>query len=477
MVASSEAISGARGSHAIVIGGSMTGLVTARVLSDHFDSVTIVDRDHFPEGPEVRNGVPQARHIHVLLVKGRQLLEQLYPGLDADLIRGGVKPLEWGYDTVSLGVAGWTPRFHTNLVSYTVSRAYLEWAVHCRTIANTKVRVMENTDVTELVADADKTHVTGVKVKFRRGADQEGEDMLTADLVVDATGRRSHAPEWLKGLGYEAPQETIIDSLLGYATGLFEPPPHAKPDWGLMFIFARPPKLPRGGGISVLENGMWIATVAGAARDYPPTDEAGFRQFASTLATPLFSDALKDAKLISPIYGYQQTANQLRYYERLARWPENFIVTGDAVCAFNPIYGQGMTIAAQDALLLDRCLLEIRQSNGNRAGMARRFQKMLAKSNQTPWLLATGEDMRYPTTEGGKPGAITRLTHRYLDRVIDILPDDVEASRTFLEVLHLVEPPSVLFRPHILGQITRRAFQKARAKEVVTSQPYPVRAS
>src|SRR5262249_6653942 len=127
------------GSHAIVIGGSMTGLLAARILSDHFDRVTILDRDNFPEGPEVRNGVPQARHIHVLLVKGRQLLDQLFPGLDADLIGGGVKPLEWGYDTVSLGAAGWTPRFHSHLVSYTVSRPYLEWAVRCRVIANPKV--------------------------------------------------------------------------------------------------------------------------------------------------------------------------------------------------------------------------------------------------------------------------------------------------------------------------------------------------
>ncbi len=463
------------GKHAIVIGGSMAGLLAARVLSDHFDQVTILDRDRFPEGPEVRKGVPQAHHIHVLLVRGRQILEQLFPGLDAELIAGGVKPLEWGYDSISLAAAGWIPRFHSGLHSYTVSRAFLEWAVHQRVAANQRIRIMDSCEAVGLLTDSARASVTGVQVRFRRSSGQDSEQSIDGDLVVDASGRSSRTPEWLKSLGYQAPQETVINSFLGYATRLFEPPANFNGDWKLMFILARPPKLARGGIIAEIETGHWIVSLGGAARDYPPTEEAAFMDFCRTLASPQFYETIKDAKPVSPIYGYQRTANQLRHYERLTRWPENFVVTGDAVCGFNPIYGQGMTVAGLDALLLDACLREQRQAdNGARInGLA--FQKRLAKSNEGPWLLATGEDFRYPTTEGGTPDAMTRLTHRYMDRVIELLPEDEELCRLFFNVTHLTQPATALFQPYVLKAVARNLFRRASTPPPALS-PYPQRA-
>ena len=144
----------------------MTGLLAARVLSQHFDQVTIVDRDHFPDGPQVRKGVPQGQHLHVLLVKGRQILEQLFPGLDAQLVGSGVKPLEWGIDSVSLLASGWLPRFHSGLVSYAVSRPFLEWAVRCQLATDPKVRFIEGCEVSDVLASADKTRITGVKLNL-----------------------------------------------------------------------------------------------------------------------------------------------------------------------------------------------------------------------------------------------------------------------------------------------------------------------
>ena len=451
-------------------------MLAARVLSDHFDQVTLIDRDHFPAGPEVRKGVPQANHLHVLLVKGRQLLDQLFPGLDADLLAGGVMPLEWGHDSISLTTAGWTARFHSGLVSYAVGRPYLDWVVRRRVAALPNVRLVEGSDVTGLIASADVTRITGVRVRARRGADSES--VMDADLVVDASGRSSRTPEWLKALGYEAPQETVINSFVGYASRMFEPPEHFVGDWNMMFIFPIPPVLPRGGSITQLENGQWIVTIAGAARDYPPTDEDGFMAFARSLATPLLYETIKDAKPSSPIHGYRQMANQWRHLERLVRWPDSLVVIGDAACAFNPIYGQGMTVAALEVLLLDACLREQRQRHGDDlAGMAQPFQRQLARSNATPWLLATSEDMRYPTTVGSQPGLMTRLMHRYMDRVIEILPEHIEAQRTFLKVLHLIEPPGALFRPHVLGPVVRNAFRRPRPKELVVRTPYPLRTS
>jgi 2-polyprenyl-6-methoxyphenol hydroxylase-like FAD-dependent oxidoreductase len=455
----------------------MAGLLAARVLSDHFDQVTILDRDRFPEGPEVRKGVPQAHHIHVLLVRGRQILEQLFPGLDAELIAGGVRPLEWGYDSVSLLTAGWIPRFHSGLHSYTVSRAFLEWAIHRRIAANSPIRVMEGCEAVGLLADSSRSSVTGVQVRFRRrsGEDVEAEQSIYGDLVVDASGRSSRTPEWLESLGYQAPPETVVNSFVGYATRLFERPANFNGDWKLMAVFAQPPRIARGGIIAEIETGQWIVSLGGAARDYPPTEETAFMEFCRTLATPQFYETIKDARPTSPIYGYQRTANQLRHYERLTRWPENFVVTGDAVCAFNPIYGQGMTVAGLDALLLDSCLREQRQA-GNGAwikGLA--FQKRLAKSNEGPWLLATGEDFRYPTTEGGTPDAATRFTHRYMDRVIELLPENDELCRIFFNVTNLTQPATALFQPYVLKEVARHLFRRASAPRPVLS-PYPQRA-
>jgi 2-polyprenyl-6-methoxyphenol hydroxylase-like FAD-dependent oxidoreductase len=463
--------------HAIVIGGSMAGLLAARVLSDHFDQVTILDRDRFPEGPEVRKGVPQAHHIHVLLVRGRQILEQLFPGLDAELIAGGVKPLEWGYDSISLTAAGWIPRFHSGLHSYTVSRAFLEWAVHQRVAANNRVHIMDSGEAVGLLTDSARASVTGVQVRFRRGGSEEGEgeQSLRGDLVVDASGRTSRTPEWLKALGYDAPPETVVNSFVGYATRLFERPANFGGDWKLMFIFAQPPRLARGGIIAEIETGEWIVSLGGAARDYPPTEETAFMEFCRTLATPEFYEAIKDARPTSPIYGFQRTANQLRHYERLTRWPENFVVTGDAVCAFNPIYGQGMTVAGLDALLLDACLREQRQAGNGTRGMGLVFQKRLAKSNDGPWLLATGEDFRYPTTEGGKPDVTTRLTHRYMDRIIDLLPENDELCRIFFNVTNLTQPATVLFQPYVLKEVARNLFRRASTPPPALL-PYPQRA-
>lgn len=464
------------GKHAIVIGGSMAGLLAARVLSDHFDQVTILDRDHFPDGPEVRKGVPQAHHIHILLVRGRQILEQLFPGLDAELIAGGVKPLEWGHDSISLIAAGWIPRFHSGLHSYTVSRAFLEWSIHRRIAANSRIHIMEGCEAVGLLTDSSRASVTGVQVRFRRGSGEngEGEQSIYGDLVVDASGRSSHTPEWLKTLGYEAPQETVVNSFVGYATGLFERPANFNGDWKLMAVFAKPPTISRGGIIAEIETGQWIVSLGGAARDYPPTEEAAFMDFCRTLASPQFYEMIKDAEPVSPIYGYQRTANQLRHYERLTRWPENFVVTGDAVCGFNPIYGQGMTVAGLDALLLDSCLRQQQTGNGTR-GMGLTFQKRLAKSNEGPWLLATGEDFRYPTTEGGTPDAMTRLMHRYVDRVMDLLPEDEELCKIFFNVTHLMEPATALFQPYVLKEVVRHVFRGANGQPPALS-PYPLRA-
>ena len=270
---------------------------------------------------------------------------------------------------------------------------------------------------------------------------------LEAALVVDASGRGSRAPEWLQTLGYPAPRQTVVNPFLGYASRQYEPPPGFQADWRALFLQARAPQTTRAGGLFPIEGGRWIVTVAGVGGDYPPTDDAGFLEFARTLRTPILYEAIKDARPLTPIAGYRRTANQLRHYEELQRWPERLVVLGDAACALNPIYGQGMSVAAETALVLDGWV--------RRGEPPLAFQRRLAKSVTTPWLLATAEDYRYPTTEGGQRDLTTRLLHRYFGQLTQVALVDPVVSRAFLGVIHLLTPPSVLFQPHIVARALR----------------------
>lgn len=438
------------GDEAIVVGGSMAGLLTARVLAEHFTRVTIVERDSLPDGPAFRKGVPQSRHLHVLLARGRTVFGQLFARIDEELIAAGAVPVEWPRDVLWLTARGWCARFATDIRILCASRELLEWSVRRRLAALDQVRFLTGHEVTDLVASADLRQVTGVRLRARPSAAGETGpvEMLSAGLVVDASGRQSHAPDWLAALGYERPAETRINAFLGYASRFYAVPPDVHADWRALLLQGEPTGNRRGGALFPVEGNRWLVTLAGVGRDYPPTDEAGFLAFARSLRSPLLYDAIRDAEPLTPIHGYQRTENQRRFYERLARQPEHFLVTGDALCAFNPVYGQGMTAAAQGALVLDRLL---RERAGDLTGLPQRFQREVATVNAAAWLMATGEDLRYPTTEGGERNMGTRLTHRYFDRVIGAATRDAHVNLAFLNVLQLVAPPTTLFRPGILA--------------------------
>jgi 2-polyprenyl-6-methoxyphenol hydroxylase-like FAD-dependent oxidoreductase len=446
--------------HALVIGGSITGLLAARVLSDHFDQVTVVERDRFPDEPQWRPGVPQSHHAHVLLTKGQQILEELFPGLQDKLAEAGAPAVDWSADCPLLGISGWVPRFSSDLKTYPTSRNLLEWSIRQRLMTQSKIRFVQGAQVIGLLSDADHTKVTGVWVRFHHSSEQAE---LSANLVVDASGRNSHAPQWLKAIGYAPPEEMVINSFLGYASRWYQRPAHLQSDWLALLLTTKPPQQTRSGLLFPIEGGRWIAILAGIAKDYPPTDEAGFLDFARTLRSPVLYEAIKDAQPISPIYSYRRTENCLRHYEKLSRFPENFIAIGDAVCAFNPVYGQGMTIAALGALTLNQCLKQ--QQRGDLIGLAKRFQKQLAKVNATPWMMATSEDFRWETTEGGRPNWVTRLMHHYLDQVLLLAIESPKTYNVWLEVLHLKKTPTALFQPGILMRLLGKAIQPSREGE------------
>jgi 2-polyprenyl-6-methoxyphenol hydroxylase-like FAD-dependent oxidoreductase len=444
--------------HVIVIGGSLAGLLAARVLTDHFERVTVIERDRYPVGPDARKGVPQARHAHVLLGRGQQILRELFPGLAEEMESAGVPVVDPAGDIAWLTPAGWSIRFRSSLAMLSASRDLLEWSIRRRVAALPRIQILEDTDVSGLVPAASGRGICGALIHRRHPGEGEpsGDQRLDADLVVDASGRGSHAPRWLTALGYAAPEETVVDSFLGYASRLYRCPGSLPAHWKAVYLQSKPPGGTRGGLILPVEGNRWLVTLSGRGGDYPPTDEAGFVAFARSLASPIIHEAFQGAEPLSAIVGYRGTANRLRHFERLERWPEGFVVLGDASCAFNPVYGQGMTTAALGAVTLGECLRQHAQRHSE--GMAMEFQRQLAQVNTTPWLLATGEDYRYPTTVGGRPGWFTRLLHRYVDRVVKLGRDHASVQLTFLQVLHLLKPPSALFRPGILWAVLKQAF-------------------
>lgn len=424
---------------AVVIGGSLAGLLAARALSDHVERVTILERGDVPSGSEVTAGVPQARHLHILLLKGKDILERLFPGLEAELVAAGAVRADAGGEFVTVTRFGRIVPVRMGVDLVLCSRNLVETHVRRRLLQRNSVEIRPQSAAAGLTSPDGGRTVTGVMLR------SGGAEPIAADLVVDASGRSSEAAAWLEAFGHGRVETTVVNSHLGYATRWYRMPADDAATLKGILVGVHPPLNPRGGAVFPAEGGRLIVTLAGIAGAYPPTDEAGFLQFAEQLMDPAIAEIIRRAEPLTPIYGYRRTENQWRHFEKLRSWPAGFAVLGDAACGFNPVYGQGMTAAALGADLLGREAAAGRFD----AAFGLRFQRRLAQALHTPWLMATGEDFRWESTEGPRPGRASRFVQRYLDKVIRLACRDPEAGRAFIKVVNLLEPPASLFRPSI----------------------------
>jgi 2-polyprenyl-6-methoxyphenol hydroxylase-like FAD-dependent oxidoreductase len=439
---------------AVVVGGSMAGMLAARVLSDHFDDVTLLERDRFPETPTARKGLPQGRHVHVLLGRGREVLEKLLPGLTDELVQAGAELMDVTRDVEWLGPYGRYVRFPGDLVMLASSRDLIDWGVRGRVAMLPNARIRQGVDVTGLIhGPGGGARVAGVRLRGRPPgleADRRGAE-LAADLVVVADGRNSRLPDWLTALGYEPPQETVINSFQGYASRLYRPDASVKADWKALYIQQAPPDDPRGGLVSAVEGGLWLVSLVGGDGDYPPVDEAGFLDFARSLRSPALYEVIARAEPLSPITGQRATENRLRHYDCLGVFPEGVVAVGDAACAFNPVYGQGMTAAALGAEVLDRWLQG--GSSHVSPGRGRIFQHELVRETAAAWQFSTGADYGFRTTEGPPQGRVARLIGRYIAGVMRASTRRPWVRRRLTEVLQLLRPPLALFGPGVLVRL------------------------
>jgi 2-polyprenyl-6-methoxyphenol hydroxylase-like FAD-dependent oxidoreductase len=454
---------------AVVIGGSVAGSFAARVLHDHFERVVVFDRDDLPDAPVARKGAPQGVHFHALLARGRAVAEELFPGFLDDLLAEGAAPIQlrdsWVYEPY-----GWAPTRLSTRSHVAASRLLIEFVVRRRVLRLPRVEVRPATEVLGLLAAGDGSGVTGVRARRRAGSGETAPVLdEPADLVIDASGRTSPVLSWLAALGRPEPPATVVNAHWGYASRFYRIPEGvAPPVVGGFPIGAASdgPPATRGGFLLKQERDLWLVTLSGCAGDAPPGDEDGFAAFARSLAFPHIGDAIAKAEPVSPIRTWRNTANRLRRFERVPAWPEAFICLADAVCSFNPVYGQGMTVAALEALDL-RAELETQRTDvgdrggrqgrrpggGELVGLGARFQRRLAATITQAWEAACRSDFRVPGVQGGPPPGGFRERLAFYDRVVALGRDDPVIYEKIGATNQLVIGPEWLEEPELRDRV------------------------
>lgn len=427
------------GDHAVVVGASVAGLFAARVLSDGFKRVTVIERDPLPDEPVARCGAPQTSHPHVMLEAGRATAEDLFPGFGEALLAAGGSMIDAATEMKYYDRGDFLADGPNRLPMYCATRALFEHIMRQRVSALDGVRLRDGCRVTDYCLDDAGRSVTGVA--FRDGGGEGTE--LTADLVIDATGRTSRTPRWLENHGYSAPETDVVHIDVTYSTALVERPPG---DRRVLFV---PPDSPRTkGGVALpVEGGRWEVIIQGVHGDDAPTDRTGFVEFARELPVPEFGRLVTDREWVSDIHHYPFPSNVRRHYDQLDRFPAGLVVTGDAIASFNPVYGQGMSVAALDALVLHHAL-----ADGGLNGLAPRFFGAAAEVVGIAWRLAVGRDFEFAPTTGPKPTG-TDLFNRYVAELLRRAHSDGVLTDAFYRVFRLERPYTALLRPGIVRRV------------------------
>lgn len=462
-------------STALVIGGSLAGMCVARVLTAHFAEVVVIERDVLPSEPAHRPGAPQSHHAHGLLERGRSELEALFPGFESAMREAGALLFDPGVAFATRRAPGWQALGPNGTELLWSSRVLLETTVRRLLRAQSGVRVLEGSTVRGLLLDA-QSRVRGVRVSDREGEQRE----LAADLVVDASGRSSRVESWLSALGVTPPTCERVDLHAGYASRVYRAPRNRPVEmwWRGLWLEWEPPHRGRGGVIFPIENDCWFVSLVGMRDDCPPVDAEGFRRFMDGLSSPALARAVDLAEPISDVFGYRSLANVFRHYERWRNPLAGFVAIGDSVCAFNPIYGQGMSSAAACAQLLDQVLRA--HPSQRRDGLEQAFFRKQADFLQTVWTLATGADFRWPHVEGERPKSVP-LVSSYLRVALPELHRRPSLRRMANPVFNLTGPLSLLFAPSfatlaLLSAAWSRLEHKLLGQKLPPELPPPPRA-
>ncbi|MGV9773699.1 FAD-dependent oxidoreductase [Streptosporangium sp. NPDC003464] len=425
--------------HAIVLGAGVSGLLAARVLADHYDRVTLVERDALGEDIP-RRGVPQGFHAHALLPRGLRILEELFPGLTGELVAGGAVPYEMIVQLRMIMGGHEFARMPTGEKGVSATRPFLESHILRRVRRLPNLVTADRSQVTGIMAEGDR--VTGARI-----AGDGGERELPADLVVDAMGRGGRTLAWLESMGYERPEEETVKVEVAYATWYLRLAAGALGE-DRMILVGTYRGQPKGAALCAVEGDRWLVTLGGSAGVRPPTDPEGFFAWLDEVAPADVAAAVRAAEPLGEIGSARIPTSVRRRYERLGRFPEGLLVTGDAICNFNPIYGQGMSIGALDALAMRECL------RGGADGLARRYFAAVARALDPAWQLSTGADLALREAEAERTLRV-RLLNAYIGRLQRVAARDPRVAVAFSRVSGLLDPPSALMRPAVVWRAVR----------------------
>jgi 2-polyprenyl-6-methoxyphenol hydroxylase-like FAD-dependent oxidoreductase len=435
--------------HAVVLGSGMAGLAAAGVLASRFERVTLLERDPEPAAGEPRKGVPQGRHVHILLKAGAESLDRIFSGLTAELEAAGSCRVDFCKDFWWFHHGVWKASHESELILHMQSRPLLEAIVRRRVQGLGNVDLRYRTAATALAAEAGR--IRAVRVQ------SDGlEQTLAADLVVDASGRGSQLLRWLQELGFPAPPEERLGLDLQYASRIYRARPDPERGWKAVLVYQTPPEETRIGGLFPLEDGRWMVTVVGYAGDHPPGDDVGFLDFVRSLARPDIYMAVRDAEPLTEVETFRFPTARWLHFEELKRFPSGLVPLGDTVCSFDPVFGQGMSVAAMGALRLASYLDRDREATD-----VRPFLLALAGIAAVPWLLTSSEDLRYPQVAGHRPVWLP-LLQAYTQRAIRLTGSSAPAWRRFARLVNLLVGPEVLFHPGTVAGILGRSLRPSR---------------
>ncbi len=437
------------GRQAVVIGAGMAGLGAARALAEFFERVIVLENDALPKESADRPGTPQSKHIHALLAGGLQALGRLFPGFEQSLSQAGAVRLRMGYDD-RLELPGYDPfpQRDLGISLYSMTRPLLEFTVRKRLAEYRNVEIRERCRAQKFITGSGDKEVTGVRCE---NSDNRSES-LQADLVVEASGHGSLTEALLSSIGWPLPEETWIGVDVGYATALFDIPDDAPPDWMGFRTFPNYPHNKKRASILPVEGRRWIITLGGRYDEKPPGDQDGFLIFAQRLRTPTVYNAIRHAKRASEIARFGFKGSSWRHFERLEKFPHGLLPLGDAICRFNPIYGQGMSVAILEAELLKRLLTARGAESDGLAGLAAAFFAEATKLIDTPWWTAAIPDFIDPRAKGQRPPDLED-TLKFSAALLKLAAQDAAVHKLLIEVQNLLKPRGAYRDPELIRRV------------------------
>lgn len=436
------------GKRALVIGAGMAGLAAARALSNHFEHVLVLDRDDLPPDATHRAGTPQSRHVHGILSGGLCALNEMFSGFTNHLAQAGGVEIDFAFDLrIERGGFDPFPQRKLDIITYCASRPLIEFTTRQLVGQQPNVKFRQGCRVREILATPDHAIVTGVRCESANGRSE----MLPADLVIDASGRGALALELLKSIGRPAPEETSIGMDIGYSTGTFEIPDDLDRNWKCVATMPHAPQTSRGAFLFPREGKQWTLTLFGMHDDKPPGNWEGFLSYAKSLRTQTVYNAISMARQIGEIHRFVLPASVLRHFERLNDFPRGLLPLGDSICRFNPVFGQGMSVAAIEAAHLNRLLSDRAGDSGPLAELAKSYFEVVQDLIKTPWSAAT-LDLAYPRTLGARPADLQN-TLKFGAGVFTLAARDPAVHKLYAEVQHLLKPNSVYREPAFVERV------------------------